>query len=135
MKSLLPLAVVLGRIKRRNWRQSEFFLLLPLQQKLNTLRSWTERVRSMDAYHVTESGLVFVNCKSLQEQLIQRLSLSYKQLISFVIKEAMTIGKEFVREMKEILKVREIMIGLFKSSKDQLIAGDVSCERNHNWFV
>lgn len=77
------------------------------QQKLNTIRGWTDRVRSMDAHHVTENRLIFVNCQALQEHLVQRLSTSFRQLISFVIKEAVTIGKDFVREMREILKVSE----------------------------
>ena len=76
-----------------------------LQQKLNEIRQWTEKVRQFDANYQTDNGMFFLDCEGVQSYLVPKLGEIYEELCAFILDESVSLAKAFCNEMKTVLAV------------------------------
>lgn len=79
-----------------------------MQQKLNDIRSWSEKVKIFERNFTTENGLFYVDCLAVHDYLIPRLNDIYTEVGMFVAEEATTLANNFCDEMKETIEVTYI---------------------------
>ena len=79
--------------------------LFVLQQKLNEIRQWTEKVRQFDPSYATDNGIFYLDCAGVQEYVVPKLGEIYEALCVFIVEESMSLAKAFCSEMKTVLSV------------------------------
>ena len=80
-----------------------------MQQKLNEIRQWTEKVRQFDPSYATDNGIFYLDCAGVQEYVVPKLGEIYEALCVFIVEESMSLAKAFCSEMKTVLSVsREV---------------------------
>ncbi|KAL3832089.1 hypothetical protein ACJMK2_023767 [Sinanodonta woodiana] len=75
-----------------------------IEQKLNELRQWSEKVRNFDRSFITENGLFFIDCSAIHDILLPRLNDIYLELVTLVADEAKNLARSFCDEMKIVLQ-------------------------------
>ncbi|XP_052095798.1 dynein heavy chain domain-containing protein 1-like isoform X11 [Mytilus californianus] len=75
-----------------------------IEQKLNDIRSWSEKVKIFERNFTTENGLFYVDCLAVHDYLIPRLNDIYTEVGMFVAEEATTLANNFCDEMKETIE-------------------------------
>ena len=76
-----------------------------MQQKLNEIRQWTEKVRQFDPSYATDNGIFYLDCAGVQEYVVPKLGEIYEALCVFIVEESMSLAKAFCSEMKTVLSV------------------------------
>ena len=92
------------RIRRNS---TPVFLLL--QQRLNEIRIWSERIRNFEKTYTTDNGLFFLDCAGIQELLLPKLGSIFKELCTFVADESRNLAESFSHEMEVALDVSKEM--------------------------
>ena len=77
-----------------------------MQQKLNEIRQWTEKVRQFDTSYATDNGIFYIDCQGVQDYVVPKLGDIYEALCVFIMEESMGLAKTFCTEMKTVLSVR-----------------------------
>ncbi|XP_064648692.1 dynein axonemal heavy chain 6-like isoform X2 [Lineus longissimus] len=75
-----------------------------IEQKLTEIRQWIERVRNFDLNFKTTNGIFFVNCCGVHDLLVPKLNHIYKEMVTFIAREARKLAQGFVDEMNSIIK-------------------------------
>ena len=85
-----------------------------LQKKLNEIRLWSEKVRNFDRVYATDNGLFLLDCTSMHERLLPKLTSICKELCVFVTNESTALSKKFIKEIQDILTVSACYITFYK---------------------
>ncbi|KAI0211602.1 hypothetical protein LSAT2_003574 [Lamellibrachia satsuma] len=75
-----------------------------IEQKLNELRQWAERVRLFDHSYTTENSIFYVDCSWIHDCLIPKLDDICLQICSYIAVDAGERSIRFHREMKVVLE-------------------------------
>ncbi|KAK2191138.1 hypothetical protein NP493_59g03001 [Ridgeia piscesae] len=76
-----------------NWTEKSVMQLegaaaFTIEQKLNELRQWAERVRLFDRSYTTENNIFYVDCSGIHDSLIPTLDDICQQICSYVATDA-----------------------------------------------
>ncbi|XP_019630284.1 PREDICTED: dynein heavy chain domain-containing protein 1-like [Branchiostoma belcheri] len=99
-----------------------------IEEKLNEIKNWIERLKDVEKSVRTSDGLFEVDCSVLQQDLVPALSNIFKQLIQLVADDAKNLSSNFVEEIKKLSKTLKDQ----NTSVDQfaVFAGQVKEYRN-----
>ncbi|XP_066302844.1 dynein heavy chain domain-containing protein 1-like [Branchiostoma lanceolatum] len=75
-----------------------------IEEKLNEIKNWIERIKDVEKSVTTSDGLFVVDCSVLQQELVPALSNIFKQLIQLVADDAKNLSTNFVEEIKKLSK-------------------------------
>ena len=88
-----------------SWYLQVLSVYFYLQQKLNELRQWIDKVRNFDKSYITDNAVFYLDCSGVQETLVPKLSAILKELCTFVADESTSLAKKFCQSMDTALEV------------------------------
>lgn len=72
------------------------------EQQLSQVRTWSEKVKNFDKAFVTTNRIFLVDCGRVHNFLVPCLAEIYKEMISYVAREAWTAATSFCDELLQI---------------------------------
>nr|XP_006818816.1 PREDICTED: uncharacterized protein LOC100376274 [Saccoglossus kowalevskii] len=75
-----------------------------IETKLGEIRNWTEQVKNVERYFVTENGLIYVDCGAIQEDIIPGLSGAFRDLLNYTAHQAKNLSTTFSTEVQRVVK-------------------------------
>ncbi|XP_073235787.1 dynein heavy chain domain-containing protein 1-like [Porites lutea] len=82
-----------------NWRGQ---LAIKIEQQLNKIKAWKEKVLSMTKSFCTENGIFFVDCHDVQQKLLPQLNSIYKKMVQMVALDVIRLSDEMVKDVDEL---------------------------------
>ncbi len=82
-----------------------FMLVVLLQQKVNELRSWHDRIRNFERSRMTENGFFLLDCTGIHNLLIPRVTAALQDICYFAAEESQVLAEDFCQEMDTALAV------------------------------
>ncbi|XP_076800448.1 dynein heavy chain domain-containing protein 1-like [Clavelina lepadiformis] len=79
-----------------------------LEDQLNLIKHWIEKIKNMDRALLTSNKLLFVQCTQPNVVLVPALNAIFKKLITMAVTHAKQLSENVTQEIKEALKVLNV---------------------------
>ncbi|XP_077979356.1 dynein heavy chain domain-containing protein 1-like [Glandiceps talaboti] len=74
-----------------------------IETKLGEIRGWTEQVKNVDRFIVSENGLMYVDCGAIQEDIVPGLTGAFRDLLNYTANQAKGLSIAFSTEVKGVI--------------------------------
>ncbi|XP_070566099.1 dynein heavy chain domain-containing protein 1-like isoform X2 [Ptychodera flava] len=75
-----------------------------IETKLGEIRGWTERVKNVLRFFVSENGLLYVDCGAIQDDIIPGLTGAFRDLLNYTAGQAKGLSIAFSNEVQGVIK-------------------------------